>query len=88
MLRDAFESFKRVTKPCFYAHLKPIKELSKNAARCFWKQYRKLSKMVIIHIYKCVKSKVSVSQYAPDYKQKDKYNVTDIRLKVNKKIEK
>ncbi len=41
-----------------------------------------------MHIYKRVKSKVSVSQYAPDYKQKDKYNITDIRLKVNKKIEK
>jgi len=41
-----------------------------------------------MHIYKRVKSKVSVSQYAPDYKQKDKYNITNIRLKVNKKIEK
>lgn len=27
-------------------------------------------------------------QYSPDYKQKDKYNITNIRLKVNKKIEK
>ncbi len=44
--------------------------------------------MVIIHIYKCVKSKVRMCQYAPDYKQKDKYNITNIRLKVNKKIEK
>ncbi len=41
-----------------------------------------------MHIYKRVKSKVGVSQYAPDYKQKDKYNITGIRLKVNKKIEK
>lgn len=41
-----------------------------------------------MHIYKRVKSKVSVSQYTPDYKQKDKYNITNIRLNVNKKIEK
>lgn len=40
-----------------------------------------------MRIYKRVKSKVSVSQCAPYYKQKDKYNVTDIRLKVNRKIE-
>ena len=51
-------------------------------------KYRKLSKMVIIHIYKCVKNKVSVSQYAPYCKQKDKYDITNIRLKVNKNIEK
>ena len=44
--------------------------------------------MVIIHIYKCVKSKVRMCQYAPGYKQKDKCKLTDIRLKVNKKIEK
>lgn len=44
--------------------------------------------MVIIHIYKCVKNKVSVSQYAPYCKQKDKYDITNIRLKVNKNIEK
>lgn len=44
--------------------------------------------MVIIHIYKYVKSKVRMCQYTPDCKQKDKYNITNIRLKVNKKIEK
>lgn len=27
-------------------------------------------------------------QYAPGYNQKDKYKLTDIRLNVNKKIEK
>ena len=41
-----------------------------------------------MHIYKQAKSKTKMSQYAPDYKQKDKYNITNIRLKVNKKIEK
>lgn len=41
-----------------------------------------------MHIYKRVKSKVRMCQYAPDSKQKDKYNITNIRLKVNKKIEK
>ena len=88
MLQDAFESFKKVTKWCFDAHSKPIKELNKGAARCVWKQYRKLSKMVIMHIYKRTKSKVRMCQYTPDCKQKDKYNITDIRLKANKKIEK
>ncbi|SUB98133.1 Uncharacterised protein [Prevotella intermedia] len=44
--------------------------------------------MVIIHIYKCVKSKIKMWSYAPDCKQKGKYNITNIRLKVNKKIEK
>lgn len=29
-----------------------------------------------------------MSQQAPDCNQKDKYKLTDIRLKVNKKIEK
>lgn len=41
-----------------------------------------------MHIYKRVKSKVRMCQYSPDYKQKDKYNITNIRLKVNEKIEK
>lgn len=41
-----------------------------------------------MHIYKRVKSKVRMCQYSPDCKQKDKYNITNIRLKVNKKIEK
>lgn len=41
-----------------------------------------------MHIYKRVKSKVRMWQCAPYYKQKDKYNITNIRLKVNKNIEK
>ncbi len=44
--------------------------------------------MVIMHIYKQAKSKTKMSQYAPNCNQKDKYKLTDIRLKVNRKIEK
>ena len=44
--------------------------------------------MVIIHFYKRAKSKVRMWLRTPDYKQRDKYNITDIRLKVNRKIEK
>ena len=41
-----------------------------------------------MHIYKQAKNKTRMSQQASNCNQKDKYNITDIRLKVNKKIEK